>query len=198
MPATRRLLVLLSLVAIQSTGVVGFAGLGRSSSTVLRGAGARRSSALCAARAGRGSGAAGGDDNGPADLDDFVEVNGLSLSEELSRASLMHSFDAAAEADRLRLTWAIRDATADCEANDRDCGDTCVECEGTGEKVCRYCRGTGFFTIADELIGSGNDCPVCKAKGYERCLPCQGTGAIAKWQNLRLNANKGGGRFPRR
>ena len=126
--------------------------------------------------------------------DDFVEVNGLSLGEELERASLMYSFDAAAEADRLRLTWAIRDAVAECEVDGmygnpvRDssaCGVACEECGGHGELQCRYCRGTGFFTIGDELIGSGNDCPVCKASGFEVCRPCQGTGAVAKWQKLR-------------
>lgn len=187
------------LIAIQSTAVVGFAGGGRSSPAsraILGETGLQWSSAL-GAREGRGGSRGGGDENVSEDVDDFVEVNGLSLSEELSRASLMHSFDAAAEADRLRLTWAIRDATAECEGDGRDsssCGESCAECDGTGEKPCRYCRGTGFFTIADELIGSGNDCPVCRAKGYERCLPCQGTGAIAKWQKVRLSANKGSGR----
>ena len=124
-------------------------------------------------------------------FEDFVEVNGLSLTEELHRASLMQSFDPHTEIDRLRLTWAIREAIEECEVepesgsivrNSSSCGEQCLVCKGHGQVTCRYCRGTGFLTIVDKVIAGGNDCPVCKGTGYEQCRACRGTGAIAKWQ----------------
>lgn len=116
---------------------------------------------------------------------------------ELSFASYAQSFDAQKEMERMKLAWDIRETaeTCDVELSDevvRDtsaCADACPACQGTGSVLCRFCSGTGFFIIGDDLIGQSNDCPVCGGKGGERCVPCQGTGAVAVWGPPKIKAD---------
>mmetsp|Transcript_29283 Transcript_29283/g.59902 ORF Transcript_29283/g.59902 Transcript_29283/m.59902 type:complete len:168 (+) Transcript_29283:30-533(+) len=111
------------------------------------------------------------------------------LLRELTQASLAYSFDAEREAKRLELTWMIREMTVECDVDNRDdvvrdvsqCGNTCTTCSGSGKIICRFCKGTGFFMIGNDLIGRNNACPTCRSKGEEVCQLCVGSGSIAKW-----------------
>lgn len=116
-------------------------------------------------------------------------------NEEDNQADLLRelrdfSFDARSEADRMQLTWEIRDMADNCEVEAdessvrdvKDCSEQCIACRGTGLLACRYCRGTGFFMLGEDLIGTGNKCPVCTG-GEEKCGTCGGIGAIAKWKD---------------
>lgn len=62
------------------------------------------------------------------------------------------------------------------------CTDNCRSCYSTGLKTCGYCKGTGFLTINDELIGTNNPCVACDGKGENECTECRGAGRIAKWR----------------
>ncbi|KAL6763952.1 hypothetical protein V8C86DRAFT_2484611 [Haematococcus lacustris] len=61
--------------------------------------------------------------------------------------------------------------------------ESCSCCNGTGEKECDWCHGTGFMTVGDTIFTNpgSNQCPVCKAKGYTKCEKCRGTGHRAQW-----------------
>lgn len=63
------------------------------------------------------------------------------------------------------------------------CGEVCETCSGSGELLCRFCKGTTFLTLGDELIGTNNKCPICNNDGYEICKKCGGSGNIAFWIN---------------
>jgi hypothetical protein len=99
-----------------------------------------------------------------------------------------YAFDARKKAELMKLAWDIRETSDECEVDTdqpvidtSECGTECRTCRGKGLLQCGYCRGTGFFTIADVLIGTLNDCPVCDGVGEIKCEKCIGTGAIAKW-----------------
>ena len=62
------------------------------------------------------------------------------------------------------------------------CGEMCPRCLGKGVVMCDYCRGTGFLTMGDAIIGTGNNCTVCMGKGEKECPKCMGSGYIAKWR----------------
>ena len=113
-------------------------------------------------------------------------------AEEIAGA---YSFDAAREAERMQMAWNIREVAAECEVTGDGifvqtggCGQSCRDCSGKGCKSCRFCHGTGFFTIGEELIGQGNPCPACRSLGEEKCRTCVGTGKIAKWDPPKSHA----------
>lgn len=82
----------------------------------------------------------------------------------------------------LNLIWTIREEIESCDVTKKDiCGKFCSECEG-GRTICRFCKGTGFLMIGDDLIGTNNDCPVCKGDGEEECKNCMGSGRIVDWR----------------
>ncbi|DBA96880.1 hypothetical protein WJX82_004592 [Trebouxia sp. C0006] len=77
---------------------------------------------------------------------------------------------------RLELTWSVdrrrRPAPCDC-------------CDGTGQKECTWCRGTGAMMVGEErfcsLAHGCKQCPICKSKGHVGCDHCKGTGFRAGW-----------------
>ncbi len=83
---------------------------------------------------------------------------------------------------KVELAWKIYNSIEYCDVTeDNTCGEICSSCGGDGEVICRFCKGTGFMTLADELVGTLNDCPVCSGTGYEECHDCMGAGIIAHW-----------------
>ena len=101
------------------------------------------------------------DDRPPEDDEDMVEM--------LSELTSAYSMASAPKArTRVELTWMVQAANDECYVEmPETCGDICTSCHGEGEVECRFCRGTGFFTIGDDLIGTNNDCPVCRGTGLE-------------------------------
>lgn len=57
--------------------------------------------------------------------------------------------------EELGLGWSIAEANDECQLNvftdtmTDGCGKTCLTCDGHGEVECRFCHGTGFFTIGE-------------------------------------------------
>ncbi len=43
----------------------------------------------------------------------------------------------------------------------------CAVCKGSGDEVCKQCRGNGY-----------GDCGICEGKGDQNCLNCRGSGVI--------------------
>lgn len=84
----------------------------------------------------------------------------------------------------LDLIWKIRAEIDECDVNKGDvCGSECLNCEGKGEIICKYCGGTGFLMLGNDLIGTNNDCPVCNGTGMNECKKCMGAGYIVKWRD---------------
>jgi len=77
----------------------------------------------------------------------------------------------------------IYESIQECDISDiRSCGNECPLCIGEKVLICKYCRGTGFLIMGDELIGTGNNCTICMGKGETECKRCMGSGYIAKWR----------------
>lgn len=82
----------------------------------------------------------------------------------------------------LEIKWQILMNVDECDLEDlHSCGGDCDLCNGTGMVDCRFCAGTGFFTIGRTLMGKGKSCTICSGTGEEICKKCRGSGAIAKW-----------------
>ena len=77
----------------------------------------------------------------------------------------------------------IYESIKECNVSEiQTCGIECPLCCGEKVLVCNYCRGTGFLTMGDEIIGTGNNCTICMGKGEKECKRCMGSGYIAKWR----------------
>ncbi|XP_014624804.1 protein disulfide-isomerase LQY1, chloroplastic-like isoform X2 [Glycine soja] len=61
----------------------------------------------------------------------------------------------------------------------------CTSCNSKGHTECKWCGGTGFFIIGDNVLcevpSRNTSCVVCRGKGSRCCSDCQGTGFRAKW-----------------
>ena len=90
--------------------------------------------------------------------------------------------------DNLELHWQISSSTSECdlEADIRSCSDVCDMCHGTGRVECRFCGGTGFFTVGEMVMGGGKVCPICNHDGEEECAQCRGSGWVANWKQTNL------------
>ena len=90
--------------------------------------------------------------------------------------------------DNLELHWQISSSTSECdlEADIRSCSDACPTCHGTGRVECRFCGGTGFFTVGEMVMGGGKVCPICNHDGEEECSQCRGSGWVANWKQTNL------------
>ena len=84
----------------------------------------------------------------------------------------------------LELHWQISSSSSECdlEADIRSCSDPCPTCHGTGRVECRFCGGTGFFTLGEMVMGGGKVCPICNHDGEEECAQCRGSGWVANWR----------------
>ena len=85
--------------------------------------------------------------------------------------------------NNLQKNIEIYESIKECNISDiHSCGIECTLCGGEKVIICNYCRGTGFLTIGDELIGTKNNCTICMGKGEKECRRCMGSGYIAKWR----------------
>ncbi|MED6115657.1 hypothetical protein PIB30_092831 [Stylosanthes scabra] len=61
----------------------------------------------------------------------------------------------------------------------------CSSCNSKGHIECKWCGGTGFFILGDNMLcqvpSKNTTCIICSAKGSLCCSDCQGTGYRAKW-----------------
>ncbi|KAK7311919.1 hypothetical protein RJT34_10391 [Clitoria ternatea] len=62
---------------------------------------------------------------------------------------------------------------------------TCSSCNSKGHIECKWCGGTGFFILGDNMLcevpSRNTSCIICAGKGSMCCSDCQGTGFRAKW-----------------
>ncbi|KAK1323068.1 hypothetical protein QJS10_CPA02g01372 [Acorus calamus] len=61
----------------------------------------------------------------------------------------------------------------------------CSSCNSNGYIECKWCRGTGFFILGDNMLcevpSRNTTCVICAGKGSACCSDCKGTGFRAKW-----------------
>ncbi|GFY96799.1 DnaJ/Hsp40 cysteine-rich domain superfamily protein [Actinidia rufa] len=61
----------------------------------------------------------------------------------------------------------------------------CSSCNSNGHVECKWCRGTGFFILGDNMLcqvpSRNTSCVICAGKGSTYCADCKGTGFRAKW-----------------
>uniref|UniRef100_A0A0R0JGF1 Uncharacterized protein n=1 Tax=Glycine max TaxID=3847 RepID=A0A0R0JGF1_SOYBN len=61
----------------------------------------------------------------------------------------------------------------------------CSSCDSKGHIECKWCAGTGFFILGDNMLcevpSRNTTCIICTGKGSMCCSDCQGTGFRAKW-----------------
>ncbi|XP_020237900.1 uncharacterized protein LOC109817115 [Cajanus cajan] len=61
----------------------------------------------------------------------------------------------------------------------------CSSCNSKGHIECKWCAGTGFFILGDNMLcevpSRNTTCIICTGKGSMCCSHCQGTGFRAKW-----------------
>ncbi|XP_074590999.1 uncharacterized protein LOC141846874 [Curcuma longa] len=61
----------------------------------------------------------------------------------------------------------------------------CSTCESGGYVECKWCSGTGFFIIGNQMLcevpSRNTTCIICAGKGSAACPDCKGTGFRAKW-----------------
>jgi len=83
---------------------------------------------------------------------------------------------------RFQKNIEIYESIKECNVSEIDtCADLCPLCLGSKVLLCNYCRGTGFLTMGDAIIGTANQCTICMGKGEKECKRCMGSGFIAKW-----------------
>ncbi|XP_068647967.1 uncharacterized protein [Aristolochia californica] len=62
---------------------------------------------------------------------------------------------------------------------------TCSSCHSKGVVECKWCAGTGFFILGDNMLcqvpSKNTSCVICSGKGSTYCSDCKGTGFRAKW-----------------
>ncbi|KAG6494378.1 hypothetical protein ZIOFF_049403 [Zingiber officinale] len=61
----------------------------------------------------------------------------------------------------------------------------CSTCESNGYVECKWCAGTGFFILGNQMLcevpSRNTACVICTGKGSAACRDCKGTGFRAKW-----------------
>ncbi|XP_024996830.1 uncharacterized protein LOC112529703 [Cynara cardunculus var. scolymus] len=61
----------------------------------------------------------------------------------------------------------------------------CSSCDSNGHVECKWCGGTGFFILGDNMLcqvpSRNTSCVICAGKGATSCANCKGTGFRAKW-----------------
>ncbi|MCD9639359.1 hypothetical protein HAX54_023799 [Datura stramonium] len=61
----------------------------------------------------------------------------------------------------------------------------CSTCDSNGHVDCKWCGGTGFFILGDNMLcqvpSRNTSCVICAGKGSVCCTDCKGTGHRAKW-----------------
>ncbi|XP_021746388.1 uncharacterized protein LOC110712235 [Chenopodium quinoa] len=79
-------------------------------------------------------------------------------------------------ADRIEQAWLISQQPTPI---------ACSSCNSNGCVECKWCAGTGFFIIGDNMLcevpSRNTTCVICAGEGSTQCGDCQGTGFRAKW-----------------
>ncbi|KAL2898627.1 Protein SPA chloroplastic [Bienertia sinuspersici] len=79
-------------------------------------------------------------------------------------------------ADRIEQAWLISQQPTPI---------ACSSCSSNGRVECKWCAGTGFFIIGDNMLcevpSRNTTCVICAGEGSTQCGNCQGTGFRAKW-----------------
>ncbi|GER45120.1 chaperone protein dnaJ [Striga asiatica] len=92
------------------------------------------------------------------------------------RASMVESYGSSNFANRMERAWLISQQPRPI---------ACSSCDAKGHVDCKWCNGTGFFIIGDNMLcqvpSRNTTCVICSGKGSACCSDCKGTGYRAKW-----------------
>ncbi|KAJ9184116.1 hypothetical protein P3X46_007888 [Hevea brasiliensis] len=93
------------------------------------------------------------------------------------RASMVDSYESSSNfAKRMEQAWLISQQPRPV---------ACTSCSSNGYVECKWCAGTGFFILGDNMLcqvpSRNTTCVICAGKGSMRCSNCKGTGFRAKW-----------------
>ncbi|XP_047306867.1 protein BUNDLE SHEATH DEFECTIVE 2, chloroplastic [Impatiens glandulifera] len=92
-----------------------------------------------------------------------------------TRASIANSFESNF-ANRVEKAWLISQQPRPV---------SCSSCDSNGKVECKWCNGTGFFILGDNMLcevpSRNTTCVICAGKGSTSCCDCKGTGFRAKW-----------------
>ncbi|KAM1021735.1 hypothetical protein ACFX2I_042795 [Malus domestica] len=93
------------------------------------------------------------------------------------RASAVDSYEGSSNfANRMEKAWLISKQPRPI---------ACSSCNSNGHIECKWCAGTGFFILGDNMLcqvsSKSTSCVICTGKGSMRCSDCKGTGFRAKW-----------------
>ncbi|CAL8995926.1 unnamed protein product [Prunus brigantina] len=106
-------------------------------------------------------------------------TNGRSLSLRFRgvRASAVDSYESSSDfVNRMEKAWLISKQPRPV---------ACSSCDSNGHIECKWCGGTGFFMLGDNMLcqvpSRGTSCVICTGKGSMCCSDCKGTGFRAKW-----------------
>ncbi|XAR69973.1 Protein disulfide-isomerase [Bertholletia excelsa] len=93
------------------------------------------------------------------------------------RSSAVDSYESSSSfAKRMETAWLISQQPRPV---------ACSTCNSNGLVECKWCGGTGFFIIGDNMLcqvpSRNTSCVICAGKGSTCCTDCKGTGFRAKW-----------------
>ncbi|KAK9169325.1 hypothetical protein Syun_001465 [Stephania yunnanensis] len=87
--------------------------------------------------------------------------------------------------EMMSLQWYLWSREADGEGDQQPRPVACSSCESNGHVECKWCGGTGFFILGDNMLrqvpSRNTSCVICAGKGSTCCSDCKGTGFRAKW-----------------
>ncbi|KAK4422379.1 hypothetical protein Salat_1820200 [Sesamum alatum] len=92
------------------------------------------------------------------------------------RASTVESHGSSNFVHRMERAWLISQQPTPV---------ACSSCDSKGHVECKWCSGTGFFILGDNMLcqvpSRNTTCVICAGKGSACCSDCKGTGYRAKW-----------------
>ncbi|KAF3446162.1 hypothetical protein FNV43_RR11341 [Rhamnella rubrinervis] len=93
------------------------------------------------------------------------------------RASMVDSYESSSNfVKRMEQAWLISQQPRPV---------ACSSCDSNGHIECKWCAGTGFFILGDNMLcqvpSKSTSCVICAGKGSMCCSDCKGTGFRAKW-----------------
>ncbi|OWM86824.1 uncharacterized protein LOC116186950 [Punica granatum] len=93
------------------------------------------------------------------------------------RASIVDSYESSSDfVKRMEQAWEISQQPRPI---------SCSSCNSRGHVECKWCGGTGFFILGDNMLcqvpSRNTSCVICAGKGSTCCEDCKGTGYRAKW-----------------
>ncbi|ESR63488.1 hypothetical protein KPL70_000112 [Citrus sinensis] len=93
------------------------------------------------------------------------------------RASVVDSYESSSNfVKRMEQAWLISQQPRPV---------SCSSCNSNGHIDCKWCAGTGFFILGDNMLcqvpSRNTTCVICAGKGSVCCSDCKGTGFRAKW-----------------